>query len=151
MTVYAEVESLRSTDLVFQTTACIKGKKVKLSLCLTKHHATKTYPHNEKFKETKKNTWSIGSFPFYYSKMRHLVADIPFRRTTHTAVYFETHGGNVSRRGLLGCASSISSVSSSLHHEDGSSMALWNVGILPQHYTASQPRRPRVEIIQTVF
>jgi hypothetical protein len=29
--------------------------------------------------------------------------------------------------------------------EDGGSMDLWNVGILPQHYTASQPRRPRLE------
>jgi len=25
--------------------------------------------------------------------------------------------------------------------EDGCSMDLWNVGVLPQHYTASQPRR----------
>jgi len=24
------------------------------------------------------------------------------------------------------------------------SMDVWNVGILPQHYTASQPRRPRL-------
>jgi hypothetical protein len=24
-------------------------------------------------------------------------------------------------------------------------MDLWNVGILPQHYTASQPRRPPLE------
>jgi hypothetical protein len=30
-------------------------------------------------------------------------------------------------------------------HEDGGSMVLRNVGILPQHYTASQPRRPRLE------
>jgi hypothetical protein len=29
--------------------------------------------------------------------------------------------------------------------EDGGSMDLWNVGILPQHYTASEPRRPRLE------
>jgi len=29
--------------------------------------------------------------------------------------------------------------------EDGGSMDLPNVGILPQHYTASQPRRPRLE------
>jgi hypothetical protein len=29
--------------------------------------------------------------------------------------------------------------------EDGGSMDLWNVGILPQHYTASQPRRPWLE------
>jgi hypothetical protein len=32
-----------------------------------------------------------------------------------------------------------------LHSEDGGSMALRNVDILPQHYTASQPRRPRRE------
>jgi hypothetical protein len=31
------------------------------------------------------------------------------------------------------------------HHEDGGSMDLRNVGILPQHYTASEPRRPRLE------
>jgi hypothetical protein len=32
---------------------------------------------------------------------------------------------------------------STRHHnpKDGGSMDLWNVGILPQHYTASQPRR----------
>jgi hypothetical protein len=29
-----------------------------------------------------------------------------------------------------------------LHPEDGGSMHLRNVGILPQHHTASQPRRP---------
>jgi hypothetical protein len=29
--------------------------------------------------------------------------------------------------------------------EDGGSMDLWNVGIVPQHYTASEPRRPRYE------
>jgi hypothetical protein len=34
---------------------------------------------------------------------------------------------------------------SSLHPECGGSMGLWNVGILPQHYTASQSRRPRLE------
>jgi hypothetical protein len=32
-----------------------------------------------------------------------------------------------------------------LHPENGGSMALRNVGILPQHYTASKPRRPRFE------
>jgi len=33
------------------------------------------------------------------------------------------------------------------HHnpEDGGSMDLWNVGILPQHYTGSQLWRPRFE------
>jgi hypothetical protein len=30
------------------------------------------------------------------------------------------------------------------HPEDGGSMGLRNVGILPQHYTASQPRRPQI-------
>jgi len=34
----------------------------------------------------------------------------------------------------------------SLHPEDGASMDLWNVGILPQHYTAWQSRRPRLEV-----
>jgi hypothetical protein len=29
--------------------------------------------------------------------------------------------------------------------EFATSMVLWNVGILPQHYTASQPSRPRLE------
>jgi len=28
--------------------------------------------------------------------------------------------------------------------EDGGSMDLWNIGILLQQYTASQPRRPRL-------
>jgi hypothetical protein len=32
--------------------------------------------------------------------------------------------------------------------EDGGSMDPWNVGILPQHYTASQPRRPLLETSQ---
>jgi len=30
--------------------------------------------------------------------------------------------------------------------EDVNSKILRNVGILPQHYTASQPRRPRLEL-----
>jgi len=30
-------------------------------------------------------------------------------------------------------------------------MNLRNVGILPQHYTASQPRRPRTECSQEVW
>jgi len=32
-----------------------------------------------------------------------------------------------------------------LHHEDGGRMDLRNVGILPQHYTASQARTPRLD------
>jgi len=31
--------------------------------------------------------------------------------------------------------------------EDGGSVDLWNVGIIPWHYTVSQPRRPRLEVI----
>jgi len=34
-----------------------------------------------------------------------------------------------------------------IHPEDGSSMDLWNNGILPQNYTSSQPKRPRFEIL----
>jgi len=34
---------------------------------------------------------------------------------------------------------------SCLHlREDGGSMDIWNFGILPQHNTASQPRRPQI-------
>jgi hypothetical protein len=32
--------------------------------------------------------------------------------------------------------------------EDEGSTDLWNVGILPQHYTASQPRRTRLESLR---
>jgi len=32
-----------------------------------------------------------------------------------------------------------------LHREDGGSSVLWNVGILPQHHIASQPKSPRLE------
>jgi hypothetical protein len=39
----------------------------------------------------------------------------------------------------------VASIFWSLHPEDIGSMALRNVGILPQHYTASQPRGPRIE------
>jgi hypothetical protein len=34
-----------------------------------------------------------------------------------------------------------------LHSEDGGSKVLRNVGILPQHYTMSPPRRSRLEFI----
>jgi hypothetical protein len=34
--------------------------------------------------------------------------------------------------------------------EDGGSMDLRNIGILPQHYTMSQPRRPRLETFQVI-
>jgi len=37
----------------------------------------------------------------------------------------------------------VRAATNSLHPEDGGSMDLWNDGSLPQHYTASQPRRPR--------
>jgi hypothetical protein len=36
------------------------------------------------------------------------------------------------------------------HPEDGGSMVLRNVCILPQHYTASQPWRPGLEATQAV-
>jgi len=39
----------------------------------------------------------------------------------------------------------------SLHSEDGGSMDLWNIGILPQHYMASQPTKPRLAFWKTVY
>jgi len=38
-----------------------------------------------------------------------------------------------------------------LQSKHGGSMDHWNVGILPQHYTASQPRRPRRESLKHRF
>jgi hypothetical protein len=35
---------------------------------------------------------------------------------------------------------------SEVYSEDGGCMDLRNIGILPHHYTASQPRRPRLEL-----
>jgi hypothetical protein len=61
---------------------------------------------------------------------------------------------HASRRGLLRrdavqCCGRIPMFPKSMlpltYPEDGGSMDLWNVGILPQHYTASQRRRPRLE------
>jgi len=39
----------------------------------------------------------------------------------------------------------------SLHPKDGDSMVLQNTGITPQHYTASRPRRPRLELQAHVY
>jgi len=39
----------------------------------------------------------------------------------------------------------------SFHPEDGGSKVLRNVGDLPQHYAASQPRRLRLELIVSWF
>jgi len=39
-------------------------------------------------------------------------------------------------------------IKSSLHPEDGGSVNPWNVGIPPQHYTASQRRRTRLFIFR---
>jgi hypothetical protein len=50
-----------------------------------------------------------------------------------------------SDRSFLGCnaVQCCSRIPTLLHSVVGGSMDLWNVGILPQHYTASQPRRWR--------
>jgi len=32
-----------------------------------------------------------------------------------------------------------------IHPEDGGSKVVWNVAVLPHHYTASQPSRPRLQ------
>jgi hypothetical protein len=58
----------------------------------------------------------------------------PAYKTTYICEFWGFNGSDVSSRGLLGCA----------QHIRGP-RCLWNVGILPQHYTASQPRRPRLE------
>jgi hypothetical protein len=35
--------------------------------------------------------------------------------------------------------------------EDGGSMDLWNIDVIPQHYTTSQPRRPRLSFLTFGF
>jgi len=55
----------------------------------------------------------------------------------------------ISSRGLVGCDTVLCCgriPTFQRFPEDGSSMNLWNIGILPQHNTVSQPRRPRLEI-----
>jgi hypothetical protein len=37
-----------------------------------------------------------------------------------------------------------------LQGEDGGGMDFWNVSFLPQHYTASQPRRPRFKYLSYI-
>jgi hypothetical protein len=53
------------------------------------------------------------------------------------------HGGKDSSPGLLGC----NALQCCDKIDDGGSMDLRNVGILPQHYAASQPRRPRLKSV----
>jgi len=48
---------------------------------------------------------------------------------------------DLSSRGVLACTPSSVVVGYHIHHEEGDSMYRWNGGILPQRYTASQPRR----------
>jgi hypothetical protein len=47
-------------------------------------------------------------------------------------IYIIDGGGTVNSSGI------------SIHPEDGCSKVLRNVGLLPQDYTVSQPRRPRL-------
>jgi len=54
--------------------------------------------------------------------------------------YFKSRSSGLWRRVFLWYDANVP-----CHPEDGGSMDLWNVGILPQHYTVSQLRRPRLE------
>jgi len=69
---------------------------------------------------------------------------------------FRGFEGGVSSRGLLGCDVVAYKRSGApwcfhLQGEDvESSMAPWNIGILPKHYTVSQPGRPRLKH-RTIF
>jgi len=74
-------------------------------------------------------SWFISkSFNIYVSTTE----TVYYRMRWEDARFEFFRGGEDSVRVLLRC-------------EDGGCMALWNYGILPQHYTASQPRRPRPE------
>jgi hypothetical protein len=65
------------------------------------------------------------------------------------AVGYQHFGGpwciHLLRNVLVSCHKTLRRRHFILHPEDGSSKMLRNVSILPEHYAASQPRRPRLE------
>jgi hypothetical protein len=80
-------------------------------------------------------------------------------------VFWDFHGRDISSRGLLGCDSCNVVIgyqrfrdsccfhllsSSHFHPEDGGSLGLRNVGILPQHYVMSQSSKPRPEVAELI-
>jgi hypothetical protein len=72
--------------------------------------------------------WNVGILPQHYT------ASQPRRLKMEAAWTCET---SVSYRTLHGVTTQKT--------EEWGSMDLWNVGILPQHYTVSQPRRLKME------
>jgi hypothetical protein len=73
--------------------------------------------------------WNVGILPLHYT------ASQPKRPWIFTAV----------KASNLASGTSIGTLQFTLHPEDWDNDVLRNVGILPQHYTAPQPRRPRLE------
>jgi len=57
---------------------------------------------------------------------------------------FKSGSSGLWRRVVLWQDANVSEVHTASVNEDGGSVDLWNVGILPQRYTVSKPRRPQL-------
>jgi hypothetical protein len=97
------------------------------------------------------DSWHLVQYHWVFTK--HRLWDIHFFARRE---FWGFHSEGVSSRGLLDCGAMYccgriptfrrsTFPPSSLHPEYGGSLELRNVGILPQRYTASQPKRPSLE------
>jgi hypothetical protein len=90
--------------------------------------------------------WNVGILPQQYKSSQHWRwrQHAPLKRRYPTT----TIQGVTTLKMEAACTfeTSVSYHNNTRRHntEDGGSMHLWNVGILPQHYTASQPWRTRI-------
>jgi len=66
-----------------------------------------------------------------------------------TCEFWGFHSGDVEVFWAVTLCSAL--VGDHIQGEEGGSMDLWNVGILPQHYTVSQPRRHPLEALYLVY
>jgi hypothetical protein len=93
--------------------------------------------------------WNVGILPHHCtaSQPRTWRQHGPLKRQYHTT---SLHGFTTQQmKAAWTSETSVSYRITTLRHNpaDGGSVDLWNVGVIPHHYTASQPRRPGPEIL----